>query len=30
VYDLRHGLLKDLEIDPADEPSRRIYDPENL
>ncbi len=25
AYDLRHGLLKDLEIDPADESARRIY-----
>ncbi len=30
VYDLRHGLLNDLRIDPADEPARRIYDLENL
>ena len=30
AYDLRHGLLKDLEIDPADEPARRIYDLGNL
>lgn len=25
AYDLRHGLLKDLQIDPADEPARSIY-----
>ncbi len=25
AYDIRHGLLKDLEIDPADEPARDIY-----
>jgi len=30
AYDLRHGLLEDLEIDPADEPARNIYDLENL
>ena len=30
AYDLRHGLLKDLEIDPADEPARRIYDLDHL
>ncbi len=30
VYDLRHGLLNDLEIDPADEPARGIYDLDNL
>jgi len=30
VYDLRHSLLKDLEIDPADEPARRIFDLDNL
>jgi len=30
AYDLHHGLLKDLKIDPADEPARRIYDLDNL
>ena len=30
AYDLRHGLLKDLEIDPADEPARGIYDLDGL
>lgn len=30
AYDLRHGLLKDLEIDPADEPARSIYDLDGL
>jgi carbonic anhydrase len=30
AYDLRHGVLKDLEIDPADEPARSIYDLDNL
>lgn len=26
AYDIRRGLLKDLEVDPADEPARYIYD----
>jgi carbonic anhydrase len=30
AYDLRHGLLKDLRIDPADEPARSIYDLDGL
>jgi carbonic anhydrase len=30
VYDLRHGLLTDLEIDPADEPARRSYELDGL
>ena len=30
VYDLRHGLLRDLEIDPADEPARAIYELDGL
>jgi len=30
VYDLRHGLLTDLEIDPADEPARGIYELDGL
>jgi len=30
VYDLGHGLLQDLEIDPADEPARTIYDLDGL
>ena len=30
AYDLRHGLLKDLLIDPADEPARTIYDLDGL
>ena len=29
-YDLRHGLLEDLEIDPADEPTWGVYDLEGL
>jgi carbonic anhydrase len=30
VYDIRQGLLHDLEIDPADETARRIYEIEGL
>ena len=30
VYDLRRGLLNDLEIDPADEPARGVYELDNL
>jgi carbonic anhydrase len=30
AYDLRHGLLKDLEVDPADEPAHSIYNLDNL
>jgi carbonic anhydrase len=30
VYDLRHGLLTDLDIDPADEPARSIYELDGL
>ncbi|MGA7758827.1 MAG: carbonic anhydrase [Ilumatobacteraceae bacterium] len=30
AYDLRHGLLKDLQIDPADEPARNIYELDGL
>jgi carbonic anhydrase len=30
AYDLRHGLLKDLEIDPADEPAHGVYHFDNL
>ena len=30
AYDLRHGLLEDLQIDPADEPARNIYDLDGL
>lgn len=30
VYELRHGLLRDLQIDPADEPARAIYELDGL
>jgi carbonic anhydrase len=30
AYDLRHGLLKDLEIDPDDQPAHGIYHLDNL
>jgi carbonic anhydrase len=30
VYDLRHGLLRDLMIDPAEEPARAIFELDGL
>jgi carbonic anhydrase len=30
AYDLRRGLLKDLDIDPADQPAHHMYHLDNL
>jgi carbonic anhydrase len=30
VYDIRNGLLRDLEVDPAEEPAHHAFDLDGL